>query len=359
MSFSSFFSSIQTKLFPAIEHHLGALSEKQKLLIEIVEMCNISKHAYFLNNTFGRPCNSKVSLAIAFVAKAVYHLQTTKSLVELLQSDYKLSQLCGFKSPGQVPSESTFSRAFADFAKAGLMQKIHEEMIKSNYGDKLAGHVSRDSTPISAREKPLRKPVGKNKSKHKRGRPKKGEVREKKQNKLMIQKGRSLKENLADIPQACDYGNKLDSKGYKKSWHGYKLHVDTIDGDIPIAAVISSASTHDNQVSIPLTQMSSERVDYCYELMDAAYDAAQIREFTESMNHIPIIDFNKRRKEKKQFTPAQKQRYNQRSSAERVMGQLKDNYGGTTVRVKGAAKVMTHLMSGIIVITAQQLIRMI
>ena len=38
-------------------------------------------------------------------------------------------------------------------------------------------------------------------------------------------------------------------------------------------------------------------------------------------------------------------RYNQRSSAERVNSNLKDNRGGTSVRVRGAAKVFCHLMS--------------
>jgi hypothetical protein len=50
--------------------------------------------------------------------------------------------------------------------------------------------------------------------------------------------------------------------------------------------------------------------------------------------------------------PATKARFAQRSSAERVNSYLKDNYGGRNIRVKDAAKVMTHLMFGIIAITA-------
>jgi len=52
-------------------------------------------------------------------------------------------------------------------------------------------------------------------------------------------------------------------------------------------------------------------------------------------------------------------RYNQRSSAERIMSNLTDNYGGNTVRVKGYKKVMAHLMFGIIAMTAEQLFRMV
>jgi len=36
---------------------------------------------------------------------------------------------------------------------------------------------------------------------------------------------------------------------------------------------LTAASLHDSQVAIPLMKMTSERVDYLYDLMDAAYDA--------------------------------------------------------------------------------------
>ena len=44
------------------------------------------------------------------------------------------------------------------------------------------------------------------------------------------------------IGRACDIGTKLDSKGHKTSWQGYKLHVDTADGDIPVSCILSSAT---------------------------------------------------------------------------------------------------------------------
>ncbi len=36
---------------------------------------------------------------------------------------------------------------------------------------------------------------------------------------------------LEDLPKDCDVGTKKDSKGYKKSWRGYKLHIDTTEND--------------------------------------------------------------------------------------------------------------------------------
>ena len=53
--------------------------------------------------------------------------------------------------------------------------------------------------------------------------------------------------------------------------------------------------------------------------------------------------------------PATAVRYAERTAAERVNSDLKDNHGGRFVRVRGAAKVMTHLMFGVLVIAAKQL----
>ena len=41
---------------------------------------------------------------------------------------------------------------------------------------------------------------------------------------------------------------------------------------------------------------------------------------------------------------------------ERVNGRLKDEFGGRMVRVRGHAKVMCHLMFGILALTADQLL---
>lgn len=87
-------------------------------------------------------------------------------------------------------------------------------------------------------------------------------------------------------------GCKKNSKGYKKTWIGYKLHLDVIDGDIPISGILTAASLHDSQVAIPLAQMSAKRVTSLYDLMDAAYDAKEIHDVSRSLDHVPIIDDN-------------------------------------------------------------------
>ena len=56
---------------------------------------------------------------------------------------------------------------------------------------------------------------------------------------------------------------------------------------------------------------------------------------------------------------AQDIRYNERSASERVNARLKDEFGARNVRVRGHAKVMCHLMFGVLALTADQLMRLI
>ena len=67
------------------------------------------------------------------------------------------------------------------------------------------------------------------------------------------------------------------------------------DGQIPISCLLTSASLHDSQAAIPLATLSAERTTNLYDLMDAAYDAKQIRQHSRSLGHVPLIDTNPRR----------------------------------------------------------------
>ena len=70
----------------------------------------------------------------------------------------------------------------------------------------------------------------------------------------------TLEEMLKDLPTACDKGAKKDSKGNTMYWTGYKLHLDTIDGGIPVSAIVTSASVHDSQVALPLATITARYV---------------------------------------------------------------------------------------------------
>jgi IS5 family transposase len=55
-----------------------------------------------------------------------------------------------------------------------------------------------------------------------------------------------------------------------------------------------------------------------------------------------------------QLSPAQADRYKERTMVERVNARLKDEFGGNQIRVRGAAKVMAHLMFGVLALTVDQ-----
>ena len=55
--------------------------------------------------------------------------------------------------------------------------------------------------------------------------------------------------------------------------------------------MLTSASLHDSQVALPLAEMTKQRVTNLYDLMDAAYDSAIIREHSKQLGHVPLIDY--------------------------------------------------------------------
>lgn len=285
----TFFTTQQT-LLPALERELEQpLSKGLELLVMVAELIDAGPWLASLQwHGRGRPAHWRLPLVLSFIAKATLNLPTTRALLDRLSHDATLRRLCGWERGSAVPSEATFSRAFGDFARLQLPQRIHAAMLRTHYGNKLAGHISRDSTPAPARERATRKPP---RPKFGRGRPRKGEVRARPYaDRLQRQPTRSLAENLADLPTGCDCGAKKNSKGHLEFWRGYRLHMDVIDGEIPLSAILTSASTHDSQVAIALAQMSAQRVRNCYDLMDSAYDAQTIRAFSQSLGHVALID---------------------------------------------------------------------
>ena len=351
---------IQRNLFPALEEEIGPLSPKEQQFVRILEIVDIRP---FLSDQqwcgTGRKPHCRLTLAKAFIAKAVWNIPTTQGLVDRIKSSPSLRRLCGWDRICDIPHESAFSRSFNLFAKRELPANIHKTLVKNYLGSHLCGHVSRDSTAIEGREKPEKKKA-KPKTPKKQGCPRKGEKREKKIRRLEQQPCRSLKKNLKELPKACNVGTKKNAKGYKQSWIGYKLHLDVVDGDIPVSGILTSASLHDSQVAIPLAQMTQTRIKSLYDLMDAAYDSPEIHAFSRRLGHIPIIDHNPRRGGiKKEMDPLEKRRYKERSSVERVNSNLKDNYGGRHVRVRGSKKVACHLMFGLVALTATQLFNLL
>jgi len=359
-------SVVQHELIPEIRADVGVLTLKLEKVIYTLEWVRIEEFVGASWCGEGRPPHERSWLANAFVAKAVLGLGTTSGLIERLTIDRALRRICGFPLCKKLPSEATFSRAFDAFAERKLAERVHEALIKEHLGGTLIGHISRDGTAIAARERPTR-PVPTEKTeradtpspKRQRGRPRRGEARTPATvSPLARQRQQTLTQMRADIPTACDRGTKCNAQGYKVSWNGYKLHLDTADCGVPISALLSSASMHDSRAAIPLSLMSAQRVTNLYDLMDAAYCSVELREHSRGLGHVPLIDHNPRKGEKIEFAPAEAIRYNERTTAERSNARLKDEFGGTTVMVKGDTKVMGHLMFGVLALSADQLMRL-
>ena len=164
---------------------------------------------------------------------------------------------------------------------------------------------------------------------------------------------------LEELPVGCKVGTKKMPFGYKETWIGYKLHADVNDWRAPIRVALTAASVHDSQVAIPLMKLSSDRVDYLYDLMDAAYDAKEIAAVSRSLGRVPLIDRNSRGREVIPLAPHEKARYKERTAAERFNRRLKEEFGGGNVMVRGAKKVRLHPMFGVIARLADQVLPLI
>jgi hypothetical protein len=360
-------SSVQQTLVPEIAEQLGALTPKLEQIIHVLEWVRVEEFVQQPYGELGRPPHERAWLANAFIAKALLGLAHTRALIERLQIDRSLRRICGFAVCKRLPSEATFSRAFDEFASRQLAQRVHEALIKGSLGQSIIGHVCRDATAIEGRER-VSKPVlsadipVQPKARRKRGRPRKGEQRPCKvtsNSPVLIQQSQTLAQMVADIPRHCDRGTKCNAQGYKNSWNGFKLHVDTADCGVPLAAMLSSASVHDSRCAIPLSRMTEQRVHaYLYDVQDAAYCSEVLRSDSLLRGRVALTDHNPRRGDKVEFAPHEAQRYKVRSAAERTNARLKEEFGANNVMVRGADKVMCHLMFGLLVLSADQLMRL-
>ena len=368
---------LQQQLFPHLEAAVGRLSPQLELVAAIVSLVPLARWLSTGRARTGRPAKDRAALVTAFIAKAVLNLPTTRDLINRLQVDQALRQLCGWRSPRSLPHESKFSRAFAEFAASQLPQQLHQAVIQATQSQRLIGHIARDATAIPARERIPEVVMEKKRAAkaRKAKRPKRSFAKAKaseRGTRIARQPQQTLEAMLAELPQQCDMGAKKNSQGHEQYWRGYKLHLDVADGQVPISAILTSASVHDSQVAIPLMTMTSARVTHLYELMDSAYDADGLLAHSQKLNHVPIVAPSQRRGTRKasqlpkvfpfqpapELTWAQQERFKERTMIERVNARLKDEFGASHLRVRGAAKVMAHLMFGVLALTVDQWLRL-
>lgn len=225
---------LQGTLFGVLAAETGPLSAEARLLIAVLEMVPLSRQIPCARGCLGRPAKDRQALASAFVAKAVYGLETRRQLLQRLRQDRQLRCLCGWTS-GPLPHESTFSRALEEFAETELPQRLHEALILHTQQGRLIGHIARDSTAIAARERFEGSPKHKSIPKRKRGRPRKSE-RALSGRRLARQRRQTLPEMLEELPRHCSLGVKKSGSGHQQYGRGYKLHMDVADGQIPLFA---------------------------------------------------------------------------------------------------------------------------
>jgi hypothetical protein len=112
---------LQRQLFPALTAKLGALSALDQPFCEVMALTEPGRFARryaWCGN--GCPPHKRTWLAHAFIAKHVYQFPTTGALLDALKSRPLLRQLRGWESAGEIPSEPTFSRAFAVLTGASV-----------------------------------------------------------------------------------------------------------------------------------------------------------------------------------------------------------------------------------------------
>ena len=370
--------TLNNSLFPALkeELRLEELSHKEQKLISILDFAQIEKNITVVSIT--NTPKDREEIARAFIAKSVYNFQTTRDLIDRLHCDRVLRIVCGWRYKNDIPSESKFSRVFKELSEMQIAQKAHEQFVKEYLSDKTFFYNAIDSTKIPLRQKPVKIKKEKPKLK-KRGRPKKGEIREPIRPTILEQQQemQSVEEKLTLVSTDCGVGIKQNSKGNREIWIGAKLHISAVDGDIPITAFYSGANVHDSSVALPLMQETSKRVNYLYDLQDAGYDADIIREFSTTLGHRPIIDTNPKNSkelkakieliehENKTFKDlnwhlnCDEQHYKQRSMVERVNKYLKDDFGCDKIYYQGATKVASVLAFGILSICIHQSLKLV
>ena len=61
----------------------------------------------------------------------------------------------------------------------------------------------------------------------------------------------------------------------------------------------------------------------------------------------------------RELTPVESIRFRERTSVERVNARLKDHFGARLIHYRGAAKIMAHLMFGVLALTVDQWIKLL
>ncbi len=399
----------QEEIFPDLMDRFGYRSKKHEQLIQILDLIDMDSvyPRRFWDSGFGRPKINRQAFLAAFIAMIIWHIQTAEMLRERLAADKFLRSICGFDyRVNKLPSKSSFSRAFAELSVLNIGDKVHELLIIEHCGSELYEHSSIDASAIAVAEKavatkkaPSREEIKMAKSALKELAKQEKLVQKEARTQAMAllngtqvlpkvtvvadivknnaakanailqrrpkkytakdQLGQTNSEIFAKLPVVCNYGSKHDSNGNQHTWKGYKLHIAVNDYNVPVAAMVTSASTHDSLCAIPLIRITEQRIDNLYYLMDKAYDSSAIHTETDSHGKVALIDFNHRgdKGDTRKFDPNEQRHYGNRAFAESCFSNLKIQYLPRYILYRGISKVKCLLNLALSVITATQIIK--
>lgn len=348
--FRRLWGGLSQGVFPFMMNEVGELTEKNRLFVAVCEAeVKPETFDYAKWKGVGRPPADRLAIFKAFLYKAVHDIPSTKELVERLTLEPQGRRLCGWLWPGDVPCESKFSEANAEFAERGFTEEWFDAFVRRFVGVEGRKSVCYDSAPVPVRAKAAnRRRVT---ADLEPDQPEAG-------GRLEWQAWQDADTALAELPQNCDWGTKRDAHGKPKHWKGGKVHAAVTDDGIPVAVAYTSASTHDSQAFIPLMKKASDRVPHVHDLADAAYDSGTVVASSVMEGNVPVIDSNRRKAdEAPKMTAAERKAYKDRGNDERFFAHLIDAHGGRHVRVRDPKKVWQHLMYGVLVVAVEQTMR--
>jgi hypothetical protein len=120
----------QRTLLLGLDQELDPLTDRLEPLIVILDTLGLEAFVAPPSRGRGSPPDDRPAIARSFVAKSVLTIPTTSALIERLQIDRALRRICGWERRSDVPSEATFSRAFAEFAAQSLPERVHEHVVR-------------------------------------------------------------------------------------------------------------------------------------------------------------------------------------------------------------------------------------
>ncbi len=286
-------------------------------------------------NELGRTGYKLMSIFALLSLKLLYSQVTMKQTLELVRGNDNLRQIIGVV---KVPSEATVSRlsgptqAIADVEV--MMARVRALYSKIIGG--MVGHLSVDSTTNEAREKPIKgkREAARERQPKKRGRKKKGSPEEAEYlaAKALEEEMRarylaeSPEESISRLEKRCSLTAKMNSKGKRQWFVGYKTHIACDDFGVPLAFVVTGACVHDSRVAVPLMKLVRMNFVFLYALMDKGYVSPDIEEYVRRVGAKAIIDRPAYNGVSIPMDPATAQRYKARTTVERTNSELKDGF---------------------------------